>query len=148
MWTGYTTFIQTLMFEDIFLVCEDSSGRKSFQIWVNNKDSGFSLNQTADLPSGTQGITFADVGLSPFSHLPELILISIQTGTVPLTWCFPRVHLFPRRAWALAALSISCTISNCHSAVRQHPSPQTRKGTEYVGDQRSCALLTRTSSSI
>ncbi|KAJ8581014.1 hypothetical protein M405DRAFT_869047 [Rhizopogon salebrosus TDB-379] len=46
---------------DIFLVCEDSSGRKSFQIWVNNKDSGFSLNQTADLPSGTQGITFADV---------------------------------------------------------------------------------------
>ncbi|KAG0706515.1 hypothetical protein DFH29DRAFT_988042 [Suillus ampliporus] len=43
---------------DIFLVCQDSSGQKSFQIWVNNKDSGFSLAQS-------------------------------DTGTVPLTWCFP-----------------------------------------------------------
>ncbi|KAG1748835.1 uncharacterized protein EDB91DRAFT_1111126 [Suillus paluster] len=46
---------------DIFLVCQDSSGKKSFQIWVNNKDSGFSLAQSDVLPSGTQGISFADV---------------------------------------------------------------------------------------
>ncbi|KAG2047539.1 hypothetical protein BDR06DRAFT_963815 [Suillus hirtellus] len=46
---------------DIFLVCQDSSGKKSYQIWVNNKDSGFSLDQSGDLPSGTQGISFADV---------------------------------------------------------------------------------------
>ena len=66
---GHTVSTSTLFFEDLFLVCEDSSGRKSFQIWINNKDSGFSLNQTADLPSGTQGISFADVGLSPVFHL-------------------------------------------------------------------------------
>ena len=33
-------------------------------------------------------------------------------------------------------------------SVRQRPLLQPRKGIEYVGDRRSCALLTRTSSSI
>ncbi|KAF9501128.1 hypothetical protein BDN71DRAFT_1479701 [Pleurotus eryngii] len=46
---------------DIFLVCDDSGGRKRFQIWVNNKDDGFSLAQTGLLPSGLQSITFADM---------------------------------------------------------------------------------------
>ncbi|KAG8217292.1 hypothetical protein J3R82DRAFT_5387 [Butyriboletus roseoflavus] len=46
---------------DIFLVCDEGSGRRSFQIWVNNKDSGFSLAQYQLLPSGVQAITFADI---------------------------------------------------------------------------------------
>ncbi|KAH7928183.1 integrin alpha N-terminal domain-containing protein [Leucogyrophana mollusca] len=46
---------------DIFLVCDDGSGRKSYQIWVNNKDTGFSLAQQGALPSGTQAISFADI---------------------------------------------------------------------------------------
>lgn len=145
--THHTVFVSTLMFEDIFLVCEDSSGKKSFQIWVNNKDSGFSLNQTADLPSGTQGISFADIGLSPIFRL-RILLISKQIGMVPLTWCFPHVHPCPQLAWDLAVLSTSCITSNCLCAVLQPPPPQTRKETEYVGDQRSYALLTRASSSI
>ena len=69
---SHTLFVSTVMFQDIFLLCQDSSGKKSFQIWVNNKDSGFSLDRAADLPSGTQGITFADVGLSSFFHPSEL----------------------------------------------------------------------------
>ncbi|KAJ8522676.1 hypothetical protein ONZ45_g812 [Pleurotus djamor] len=46
---------------DIFLVCDDSRGGKSFQVWVNNKEDGFSLAQTGYLPAGTQSITFADM---------------------------------------------------------------------------------------
>ncbi|KAI0628726.1 hypothetical protein C8Q77DRAFT_1067117 [Trametes polyzona] len=47
---------------DIFLVCDDrSSGGKSFQIWINNKDDGFTLAQQGRLPPGTQAISFADV---------------------------------------------------------------------------------------
>ncbi|KAI0831660.1 integrin alpha N-terminal domain-containing protein [Trametes gibbosa] len=47
---------------DIFLVCDDrTSNSKYFQIWVNNKDDGFSLAQQGRLPPGTQAISFADV---------------------------------------------------------------------------------------
>lgn len=46
---------------DVFLVCDEGSGKRSFQIWVNNKDSGFTLAQHEPLPSGVQAISFADV---------------------------------------------------------------------------------------
>ncbi|KZT24072.1 hypothetical protein NEOLEDRAFT_1135604 [Neolentinus lepideus HHB14362 ss-1] len=47
---------------DLFLVCDDtSSGDKYYQIWVNNKDSGFSLARLGRLPSGVQAISFADI---------------------------------------------------------------------------------------
>ncbi|KAF9045767.1 hypothetical protein BDZ89DRAFT_1058727 [Hymenopellis radicata] len=45
----------------VFLVCDNGSGTRSFQIWVNNKDSGFTLAQQGSLPSGVQAISFADV---------------------------------------------------------------------------------------
>ena len=51
-----------LNYVDIFLVCDEGSGRKSFQIWVNNKDAGFSLAQHQSLPPGVQAITFSDIG--------------------------------------------------------------------------------------
>lgn len=54
----------TSHFVDIFLVCDEGSGQKSFQIWVNNKDAGFSLAQHQSLPSGVQAISFADIGKS------------------------------------------------------------------------------------
>ncbi|KAI6111074.1 hypothetical protein F5141DRAFT_1112387 [Pisolithus sp. B1] len=46
---------------DIFLVCDEGSGQRSFQIWVNNKDAGFTLAQYESLPSGVQAISFGDV---------------------------------------------------------------------------------------
>lgn len=50
---------------DLFLVCEDSGTQeKHYQIWTNNKDSGFKLARSGSLPSGTQSITFADLGVS------------------------------------------------------------------------------------
>ncbi|KAI0781429.1 hypothetical protein BD413DRAFT_463176 [Trametes elegans] len=47
---------------DLFLVCDDrSSGSKFFQIWINNKDDGFTIAQQGRLPPGTQAISFADI---------------------------------------------------------------------------------------
>ncbi|KAN0105511.1 hypothetical protein V8E52_010950 [Russula decolorans] len=46
---------------DIFLVCDEGSGRKSFQIWVSNPNGGFTLAQSGSLPSGTQSVVFADM---------------------------------------------------------------------------------------
>ncbi|KAF9239681.1 hypothetical protein BU15DRAFT_74536 [Melanogaster broomeanus] len=46
---------------DIFLICDEGSGRRSFQIWVNDKDSGFYLAQNDLLPSGVQAVSFADI---------------------------------------------------------------------------------------
>ncbi|KAH9465512.1 hypothetical protein Pst134EA_013395 [Puccinia striiformis f. sp. tritici] len=48
---------------DIFLTCEDEAGmgEQSYQIWINNKNEGFSLSRTGILPRGTKGITFADM---------------------------------------------------------------------------------------
>lgn len=47
---------------DIVLICDDgNTGNKVFQIWVNQKDSGFRLQQSGRLPAGTQSISFADV---------------------------------------------------------------------------------------
>ncbi|KAI6111062.1 hypothetical protein F5141DRAFT_1112303 [Pisolithus sp. B1] len=46
---------------DIFLVCDEGSGQRSFQIWVNNKDAGFTLTQYQSLPSGVQAISFGDI---------------------------------------------------------------------------------------
>ncbi|KAF7790986.1 hypothetical protein EIP86_001945 [Pleurotus ostreatoroseus] len=48
---------------DLFLVCdEDGTPDKYFQIWVNNKDDGFSLAQLGRLPRGLQSVTFGDIG--------------------------------------------------------------------------------------
>ncbi|KAF5386695.1 hypothetical protein D9615_001974 [Tricholomella constricta] len=46
---------------DVFIVCDDGRGGKSFQIWVNNKADGFSLAQEGTLPSGFQTVSFADM---------------------------------------------------------------------------------------
>ncbi|KAG6840620.1 hypothetical protein C0991_005519 [Blastosporella zonata] len=45
----------------VFVVCDDGKGGRTFQIWVNNKENGFSLAQEGALPSGLQTISFADV---------------------------------------------------------------------------------------
>jgi integrin alpha FG-GAP repeat containing protein 1 len=48
---------------DLVLICDDgSTGDKVFQIWINQKDSGFKLQQSGKLPAGTQSISFADIG--------------------------------------------------------------------------------------
>jgi integrin alpha FG-GAP repeat containing protein 1 len=45
---------------DLFLLC-NHNGKKSFQIWVNQKSEGFRLHSTVDLPQGVGQISFADM---------------------------------------------------------------------------------------
>ncbi|TFK34872.1 hypothetical protein BDQ12DRAFT_688981 [Crucibulum laeve] len=67
---------------DVFLVCDDGRGSKSYQIWVNNKDEGFTLSQQGSLPSGTQSISFADVDRDGTIDLvfPTCSSVSSSTG--------------------------------------------------------------------
>ena len=70
-------------FSDLFLVCDDGDGRRSYQIWVNKKDDGFFLSRRGSLPSGVQSISFADIGMS--GRFASVISLNIrQTGMVPL----------------------------------------------------------------
>ncbi|KAF8655798.1 hypothetical protein AX16_002884 [Volvariella volvacea WC 439] len=46
---------------DLFLVCDNGRNGKSFQIWINNKEDGFSLVQQGSLPSDLQSISFSDM---------------------------------------------------------------------------------------
>ncbi|KAF7783261.1 hypothetical protein Agabi119p4_2637 [Agaricus bisporus var. burnettii] len=46
---------------DVFLVCDEGRGQKSFQIWLNKKSQSFVLAMQGSLPSGTQSISFADI---------------------------------------------------------------------------------------
>ncbi|KAF9551253.1 hypothetical protein CPC08DRAFT_316251 [Agrocybe pediades] len=46
---------------DVFIVCDDGKGGKTYQIWINAKNEGFVLSQQGALPSGTQSISFADI---------------------------------------------------------------------------------------
>lgn len=55
------TSIQTTR-PDVFLTCDDGEGRKTYQIWINEKEKGFFPSQEGTLPNGTQAISFADIG--------------------------------------------------------------------------------------
>ncbi|KIK98838.1 hypothetical protein PAXRUDRAFT_632706 [Paxillus rubicundulus Ve08.2h10] len=67
---------------DVFLVCDEGQGRRSFQIWVNNKDSGFSLAEHEPLPSGVQAISFADIDRDGTIDMvfPTCSSVSSRTG--------------------------------------------------------------------
>jgi len=48
---------------DLFLVCEEpASHERSYQIWINTKDKGFTLVSSGPLPDGAGAISFADMG--------------------------------------------------------------------------------------
>lgn len=103
---------------DIFLVCDEGSGKKSFQIWVNNKDAGFSLAQHQPLPSGVQAITFADIGESIDLGTNYAPMYSLQIETGPSTWYSRHARQCRRRPVSvLAARSILPIINKYLSAL-------------------------------
>ena len=76
---------------DLVLICDDgSTGDKVFQIWVNQKDSGFKLQQSGKLPTGTQSISFADVGTHlhtvPPPPLPLGSMLIDRDGTIDMVF--------------------------------------------------------------
>jgi hypothetical protein len=52
----------SLIYADLFLMCERSGSKRSFQIWRNRKAAGFHLAGEWDLPAGAGAVTFADMG--------------------------------------------------------------------------------------
>lgn len=46
---------------DVFLVCDEGNGEKSYQIWLNKKSQGFLMATRGSFPSGTQSVSFGDI---------------------------------------------------------------------------------------
>lgn len=89
-------------------MCDDASGRKSYQVWINNKDEGFSLAQSGRLPDGTQFVSFADMGMDrPCSCIP------ISCSPLHISW-----HILDRDG------TMDLLITTCSSV-----SPSTGLGT-------------------
>lgn len=136
-----------LTFQDIFLVCDEGSGRRSFEIWVNNKDSGFSRAQYQMLPSGVQAITFADVGKSSGIDLECAPMYTLQIEMGLSTWCSQLAHRCRQRlASALVARLTLPTTSRYQSAPPLGPRRQISKGTNSADRPKSFASRIQTSS--
>jgi len=69
---------------DVFLVCDEGNGHKSYQIWLNKKSQGFLMARQGLLPSGTQSVSFGDIGKLSLHHSPYVVILSLQIGTVRL----------------------------------------------------------------
>ena len=67
-----------MVVKDLFLVCDDGNGDQHYQIWINNKDDGFSLATFGMLPRGTQSITFSDIGMHTHSIVSYLSNAAIR----------------------------------------------------------------------
>ncbi|CAO3580274.1 unnamed protein product [Absidia cylindrospora] len=46
---------------DVVMICDEMNGKQSVQIWTNQREKGFSLAQTFDLPTGAGPLAFADM---------------------------------------------------------------------------------------
>ncbi|EJU05797.1 hypothetical protein DACRYDRAFT_75178 [Dacryopinax primogenitus] len=74
---------------DLFLVCDSptSANRKTYQIWINNKEGGFTLSREGDLPPGVGPITFADMDRDGTIDLVFPTCQSVNTDTGVGTNC-------------------------------------------------------------
>ena len=64
----------------MFLVCDGPTG-KSYQIWRNDVEDGFQLVQSAQLPPGTQTISFADIDRDGTIDLVFVTCSSVSSST-------------------------------------------------------------------
>lgn len=116
-----------LMFvpSDVFLTCDDGSGNLTYQIWTNNKSAGFILARSGRLPSGTQSVSFADMGACCISQnvlKKGSQLTTLQIVTARLTLSFsPAPALTPVQASGMIAISISSTTNNYPFAQQKDP---------------------------
>ena len=69
---------------DVFLVCDEGNGHRSYQIWLNKKSQGFLMAKQGPLPSGAQSVSFGDIGKLSLHRNPYIVILSLQIGTVRL----------------------------------------------------------------
>ena len=76
------------LYADLVLICDDgNTGNKVFQIWINQKGSGFKLQQSGKLPTGIQSISFADIGThQPYCNTVAFETQGLQTETGLSIW--------------------------------------------------------------
>ena len=141
----------TECFSDLFLVCQDgSSNAKFFQIWINDKDKGFIKAQQGSLPSGTQAISFADIGMN--AHLNTIRfrshgMMDHQIEMGPWICSLQRARRFrPLPGLGQCARSISRTTNSCPYA-RNPPLLAGRTGSASVVLRQTYARPTPTSAS-
>ncbi|EIW85541.1 hypothetical protein CONPUDRAFT_118448 [Coniophora puteana RWD-64-598 SS2] len=66
---------------DLFLLCDDGGGQRSFEIWLNKKEAGFTLAQRASLPSGVQSVSFADMDRDGTTDMVFVTCSSVSQST-------------------------------------------------------------------
>lgn len=98
----------SLCISDLFLVCDEkgSDGDKYFQIWVNNKDAGFSLAQLGRFPKGFQSVTFNDVGMSLTPNgvkQPGLLTLTQIVMALWIWYSSPATQFLPQQVLDLIA---------------------------------------------
>ena len=134
---------------DLFLICDNGSGSKFFQIWINNKDGGFKLAQQGPLPSGTQVVSFADIGGHRLSCQCASTMLNNLCKIATVRWICssPPALRYPLRlALVPLALSTSHTTSSCRCALPPLSRASSTTGV-FVDPQTTCALPMQTLSS-
>lgn len=118
---------------DLFLMCDNGRGEKSYQIWVNNKEDGFSLSQEGALPSGVQSISFADIGQF-LCFSPSYIWSDAtkQIVTELLIWYLRPARGSPRPLASEATVSSILHTTNSWSYVHHLQILVTRRVSELV----------------
>ncbi|KZT59740.1 integrin alpha N-terminal domain-containing protein, partial [Calocera cornea HHB12733] len=74
---------------DLFLVCDGPTppAPKTYQIWINNKEGGFTLAREGQLPAGAGAITFADMDRDGTMDLVFPTCASVNSDTGVGTSC-------------------------------------------------------------
>ncbi|RDB23975.1 T-cell immunomodulatory protein [Hypsizygus marmoreus] len=103
---------------DLFLICDDGRGGKSYQIWVNNKDDGFSLSQEGALPSGVQAVSFADIDRDGTIDMVFTTCSHVSSSTGLGTDCF--INIAYNQQLGLCASSTDSGIKKGVRTCRPH----------------------------
>ena len=104
-------------FADVFLVCDERGGTKSFQIWLNKKSEGFTLAQRGTLPPGTQSISFADMNRDGTIDMVFSTCTSVSSTTGIGSNCY--VNIAYNRQLPLCSSPTSGRTSNGRRTCRQ-----------------------------
>ncbi|GJE88027.1 VCBS repeat-containing protein [Phanerochaete sordida] len=101
---------------DLFLVC-DYGRDKQFQIWVNNKDKGFSLAQVGTFPPGLQTVSFADVDRDGTIDMLFTTCSSVSSSTGIGSGC--AINVAYNRQLPLCASATTPSMKNGRRVCRQ-----------------------------
>ncbi|EKM56033.1 uncharacterized protein PHACADRAFT_257056 [Phanerochaete carnosa HHB-10118-sp] len=101
---------------DLFLLC-DNGRDKQFQIWVNNKDDGFSLAQVGNFPRGFQTVSFADIDRDGTIDMLFITCDSVSSSTGIGSGC--AINIAYNKQLPLCASATTPSMKNGRRVCRQ-----------------------------